>query len=159
MWILLLPAAVVVASLVSKAKTGSFNPAELLVQQPAAPIVTPGAQPGLGTVDGHGTGVLQGPVAGVPVPPAGPPAVLNLPTAPTKGIDPNDPNAAAILAAATLAAQQIARERDPAASTQAAADAAEVVKQQIIAAMNTPAADRSPEELALLSGLSSLPTT
>ena len=179
MWYILVPAAAAALSLVSKAKTGSYNPAELLTTKPATPapptipsssatnpapptipsssatnpapptpvvigpgVVTPGAVPGLGTIDGHGTGV----VAGVPVPPVA-------------GLDPNDPNAAAILAAATKAAQQIQQQQDPNATTAAAAAAAESIKQQLIAAMNTPATDRTPEQLALLGGLASLPTT
>jgi len=125
------PAATTAASTVPAATDNIASAA-----QAAATAVQQTVPVGLGTVDGHGTGVLQdpsGPVAGVPL----------------------DPQLAAF---AQQAAQQIAAQQNPGASTAQTAAAAEVLRQQIIAAMNTPQADRTPEEAALLSGVASLPT-
>ncbi len=134
--------------------------------------------PGTGTVDGHGTGVLTGPVAGVPAPPTGPavpglglglPGTGNVDGHGTGSIDlaPNALDAAAAAQkvmneiaakqAAALAAQQIAQQQGPGGDVAAAAQAAEAIRIQIINALNTPEGDRTPEQLALLSSVAGLP--
>ncbi len=126
--------------------------------------------PGTGTVDGHGTGVLTGPVAGVPVPPGGT-AVPGLGTVDGHGTGSLDGDSIAAAAAAALAAQnlasqkaaadaaaRIAQQQNPGAAGAAAGAAAEAVRIQLITALNTPETDRTPEQLALLDSLASLPT-
>ncbi len=87
------------------------------------------------TVDGKGTGLIPG-------------NINQTVDGKGTGIIP-EPTASAAAQAANIVASQ----QNPAAA------AAEVIKLQIAEALNTPEGDRTPEQLALLIGLGSLPNT
>lgn len=139
-------------------------------RQPAVSVPPKDAKPPAPSpntkVDGHGTGLIIPPVAGVPAPPAGlpiPGAVL--PTLPGTGkVDghgtgllPDLAHRAEMERAANEAAARIAALQAPGANVASAAAAAEAVRIQIITALNTAEGDRTPEQLALLASISSLP--
>lgn len=98
----------------------------------------PRNNPGTGVFDGHGTGVSD-----------------QLPTLAQAAQQAAAQQAAAQLAAA--AAQQAGTKKPTVPTVADAATAAEDMKNRILAAMNTPEGDRSPEQLALLQNLAGLP--
>jgi len=162
MWLLLVPLAGLLGYLVYD-KTHKASLPDAKKDAPVTPpsVITPGKVPGTGTIDGHGTGVLE--------PGAAMPPLASIPGTGILGPIPQpDPIAAAAAAAkvaqqkaqeqaAAAAAAQIAAQQNPNATVAQAALAAETLKLQMIDALNTPAGDRTPEQLALLSGLASLP--
>ncbi len=151
MWLLLIPAAILGYFVYEKVHAAPV--AEKPGTPPATPpVVTPGAKPGLGTIDGHGTGVIT-------EAPGVPPGILQVdPLAAAAAAAASAQQAQQASAAAQAASQVNQLQNNPAAAVQQAAIAAEVAKQEIIAALNTPETDRTPEQAALLSGLASLPT-
>jgi hypothetical protein len=145
MWILLLPAAAIVAGwLYGAHKVAAKAPPLAHDKEPkidlsaaaASAAVQIAAQKGTGllpstTVDGHGTGVLE--------------PDLIAAAAATEAA-----KAAAAQAAASQAATIVAERKAPATVADQAATAAEVIRLQTIDALNTPEGDRTPEQLALL---------
>ncbi len=149
MWLLLLPVAAAAAALYSKNKTGSYNPFELALHK-TTPL---DAGPSNIKVDGHGTGLIAEPLdlGDVDDPNflTGDPAALAL-AAKKRAIE---------VAAANAAASMVKQQQSPEAVGQAAGAAAELLKIQIMEALNTPEGARTPEMTALLLGLGELPTT
>lgn len=155
MWALLLIPAAALAGYV-------YTQRQPKISAPSKDAKPPAPSPNT-KVDGHGTGLIIPPVAGVPAPPnnlAFPGAGLGLPRAGTvdgHGTGLLTPQADPIAAAAAAAAAHLAALQSPGASTAAAAAAAEATRMQIITALNTAEGDRTPEQLALLSSIASLP--
>jgi hypothetical protein len=152
MWTLLvIPVAAAAAYFYGKQKQENAAPVPLPKKDTAFPTVVPTVMPpgaaGTGTVDGHGTGLLLGtPVAGVPANPIDVAQAVQ------------DAKVAQLQAQAAASAAKLAQAQNPEAATVAAAQAAEILKSEMITALNTPEGDRTPEQTALLLGLGSLPT-
>jgi hypothetical protein len=165
MWYLLIPAAAVVGAwLYGAHKVATKAPPLQHDPEPNAKLPTSGL-PGTGTVDGKGTGLIDVPpnvaIAAqqaanlLQQQPKGSTSV-GLPTA-APGVNPI--TAANLEAAVKQAALQMQQDNAPTSPTvvQQAALAAEALKMQAITALNTPEADRTPEQSALLLQLGALP--